>query len=96
MRKRRRSTEEFQQQARGLASQPNATKRQIAGDLGIDTEMLGRWCRGQQAHGLKVFSGHGNAREEAVAPLERALARAKQERDFFKEKTAAFFTQESQ
>lgn len=93
MRKRRRFTEEFKQQAVELASQPGVTKRQIAEELGIGTKMLGRWCRESEAHDGKAFPGQGNARDEEMAALRRELARVKKERDFLSE-AAPFFARE--
>ena len=94
MRKRRRFTDEFKQQAVQLASQPGVTKRQIAEELGIGAKMLGRWCREFSEHGEKAFPGQGKACDEEVAALRRELARVKKERDFLKE-AAAFFARES-
>lgn len=93
MRKRRRFTEEFKQQAVALASQPGMTKRQVAEDLAIDAKMLGRWCREQDAHGAQAFPGQGKPRDEEIAALRRELARVKKERDFLRE-AAVFFARE--
>ena len=74
MRKRRRFTEEFKQQAVALASQPGMTKRQVADDLSIDAKMLGRWCREQDAHGTQAFPGQGKPRDEEIAALRRTAS----------------------
>jgi len=93
MRKRRKFTDEYKQQAVNLASQPGVTKRQIAEELGIDAKMLGRWCKEFNEHGAKAFPGHGQARDEELAALKRELNRVKKEPEFLKE-AAAFFASE--
>ena len=82
MRKSRRLTDKFKQQAVELASQPGVTKQQIAEELGIGAKMLGRWCREFSEHDEKAFQGQGRARDEEVAALRRELARVKKERNF--------------
>jgi transposase len=94
MSKRRKWSEEFKQQAVDLASQTDVSKRQIAEELGINANMLGRWCRERRAHGQKAFMGQGKARDEELASLKRELAQVKKERDFLKE-AAAFFAKAS-
>ena len=94
MSQRRKYTEEFKQQAVELAYEAGVSKAQVAGELGIDANMLGRWCRERQALGSKAFPGHGKARDEELAELKRELGRVKKERDFLKE-AAAFFAKAS-
>ena len=94
MAKRRKYSAEFKREAVQLANHPGVTKSQIARELGINSNMLGRWCRQLKTEGSKVFVGKGYARDDEMARLKRELARVKKERNFLKE-AAAFFAKES-
>ena len=82
---------EYKMEAVRLAQTSGLTVAQIARDLGINPNMLSRWCREQMATPAnKVFRGHGTPRDIEVASLKRELALIKKERDFLKE-AAVFF-----
>jgi transposase len=91
---RRRFSTEYKQQAVDLARSGNKSISQVARDLGIDPNMLSRWCREMEAAPRKVFPGQGNTRDEELAALRRELAQVKKERDFLKE-AAVFFAKDS-
>ena len=93
MGKRRKYSAEFKQEAVALANDPGVTQSQIAGELGINANMLGRWSQECEASGVQAFGGQGRPRDEEMAALKRELARVKKERDFLKE-AAAFFAKE--
>ena len=93
MGKRRKYSAEFKQEAVALANDPGVTQSQIAGELGINANMLGRWSRECEDSGVQAFGGQGRPRDEEMAALKRELARVKKERDFLKE-AAAFFAKE--
>ena len=94
MPKRRRYSAEFKHEAVEMVRNSTVSASQIARELGINPNMLTRWCREAQAEGGKVFPGQGKARDEEVAALKRELARVKKERDFLQE-AAAFFAKAS-
>ena len=94
MQKRRKYSEEFKREAVSFANQPGVTLTQIAGELGVNANMLSRWKRELESNGSKAFPGKGHARDEEMAKLKRELRRVKQERDFLKE-AAAYFARES-
>ena len=94
MQQRRKYTEEFKREAVGFANQPGVTLKQVAEELGINANMLGRWRRELVSDGKVAFPGKGHARDEEMAALKRELSRVKKERDFLKE-AAAFFARES-
>ena len=94
MQKRRKYSEEFNREAVNFASQPGVTQKQIADELGINVNMLGRWRRELGEFGERAFTGQGNARDEDIAALKRELVRVKKERVFLKE-AAAFYARES-
>jgi transposase len=93
MAKRRKYSEEFKREAVGLTRQPDASVSQVAGDIGVGSNLLFRWRRELESEG-KVFPGSGVARDQEVLALRRELARVKRERNFLRD-AAAFFASES-
>ena len=94
MASRRRFSHEYKREAVRLATQSGVTKSQIGRELGINANLLGRWCRDDAANGAAAFPGQGKPRDEEMASVKRELARVKKERDFLHE-AAAFFARES-
>ena len=94
MGKRRRFTAEFKHEAVALTSQPDVSVAQVARELGIGPNLLGRWRRELKADGAISFRGQGAPRDEEVARLKRELARVRRERDFLKD-AAAYFAKTS-
>lgn len=91
---RKRFSAEYKQQAVELAQAGNKSISQVAKDLGIEPNMLNRWCRELAACPQKAFPGQGKNRDEELAALKRELAQVKKERDFLKE-AAVFFAKDS-
>ena len=94
MARRRKFSDEFKREAVRLATQSGVTQSQVGRELGINANLLGRWCRDYAANGTAAFPGQGKPRDEEMASLKRELARVKKERDFLRE-TAAYFARES-
>jgi transposase len=94
MAKRRKFSDEFKREAVRMATQPGVTKSQVGRELGINANLLGRWCRDFAANGAAAFPGQGKPRDEEMAALKRELSRVKKERDFLRE-AATFFARES-
>ena len=92
--RRRKFSDEYKREAVRLATQPGVTKSQVAQELGINANLLGRWCRDYAANGAAAFPGQGKSRDEEITQLKRKLAKVEQERDFLKE-AAAYFAKES-
>ena len=90
---RRSYSSEFKREAVELASQPGQTIAGVARDLGIRSNLLGRWKRELSNQGIKAFGGQGVARDEELMRLRRELAQVKKERDFLKS-AAAYFAKE--
>lgn len=90
MPKRRTYSTEFKLEAIAMAKQPGVTKTQIAKELGLNSNMIGRWEKELTESGAKAFPGQGHSRDEEVTALKRELARVKQERDFLREAAAYF------
>jgi transposase len=91
---RRKYTREFKQEAVQLVRSTDVPASQIARDLGIDPNMLSRWCREMGSIGNKAFQGQGKPRDEEMAALKRELVQVRKERDFLRE-AAAFFAKAS-
>ena len=77
MQKRRKYSEEFKHEAVALANKLGVTLKQIAEELGINANMIGRWRRELGQHGVKAFCGQGKARDAEILALKRELARVK-------------------
>jgi transposase len=91
---RRKFSAEYKREAVELAKAGEKPISQVAQDLGINANVLTRWCRELAAEGGQAFRGQGKPRDEEVAALRRELLQVKKERDFLKE-AAAFFAKES-
>ncbi|SEA73521.1 transposase [Nitrosospira multiformis] len=91
---RRKYAAEFKQEAVQLVRSANVPASQIARDLGIDPNMLSRWCREMDSVGNKAFQGQGRPRDEEMGALKRELIQVRKERDFLRE-AAAFFAKAS-
>ena len=75
MASRRKFSDEYKREAVRLATEPGVTKSQVGRELGINANMLGRWCRDYSANGGAPFPGQGKPRDEEMATLKRELAR---------------------
>lgn len=91
---RRKFTAEYKRDAVAMLETPGVTVSQIAADLGIGTNVLGRWRRELRQAPKPAFVGNGRARDEEMSQLRRELARITKERDFLRE-AAAFFARAS-
>lgn len=91
---RRKYATEFKREAVQLVRSSSQPASQIARDLGIDPNMLSRWCRELGAIGTQAFQGQGKPRDEEMAALKRELIQVRKERDFLRE-AAAFFAKAS-
>jgi transposase len=94
MAQRRRFSVEYKREAVAMLESPGVSVSQIAEELGIGANVLGRWRRELRREPEQAFPGHGRPREEELGYLRRELARVTKERDFFRE-AAAFFARAS-
>ncbi len=60
MGKRRRFSAEFKREAVALTTQPDVSVARVARDLGIGSNLLGRWRRALHADGAKAFQQRGH------------------------------------
>lgn len=91
---RRKFSAEYKREAVAMLDAPGVTVNQIAADLGIGANVLGRWRREFRRQPAQAFVGNGRSRDEEVSQLRRELARVTKERDFLRE-AAAFFAKAS-
>ena len=68
MASRRKFSDEYKREAVRLATEPGVTKSQVGRELGINANMLGRWCRDYLANGGAAFPGQDKPRDEDMAP----------------------------
>lgn len=86
----RKYSEEYKREAVALTEEPGATQAQVARDLGISPNSLGKWVRQVRESGASAFPGKGKPRDEELAKLKRELNRVRKERDFLRD-AATFF-----
>jgi transposase len=94
MQKRKKYTQEYKREAVVLARSSEVPISQVARELGVNANVLTRWCREAADEKVPAFTGQGKPRDEELASLKRELTRVKRERDFLRE-AAAFFARES-
>ena len=90
---RRKYSDEFKREAVALTQEPGVTRVQVASELGISAQVLGRWVRELKESGAGAFPGKGKSRDEELTAVKRELSRVKKERDFLRE-AAMFFARE--
>jgi transposase len=94
MRPRRKFSAEYKREAVAMLESPGVSVSQIAAELGIGANVLGRWRRELRRQPAQAFVGNGRSRDEELSQLRRELARVTKERDFLRE-AAAFFASAS-
>ena len=89
---RRRFTREFKLEAVRQVVVEGRTRRQVADELSLNANMLGRWIKQLQSDPAQSFPGNGNlkARDKEVEDLRRQVARLKGELSFLK-KVSGYF-----
>lgn len=94
MRQRRKFSAEYKQEAVAMLESPGVRVNQVAAELGIGANVLGRWRRELHEESAQAFRGNGRSRDEELVHLRRELTRVTKERDFLRE-AAAFFAKAS-
>lgn len=94
MGQRRKFSAEYKREAVAMLEAPGVSVSQIAAELGIGVNVLGRWRRELRQQPAQAFLGNGRPRDEELAHVRRELARVTKERDFLRE-AAAFFARAS-
>ena len=92
MKKQRRFSREFKQEAVQLIEASGQSVAEIAEDLGVSEKSLYRWRQELRRDGAQAFPGKGHlkADDEYVRRLERELKVVKQERDILKKAVSIF------
>ena len=91
---RRKFSAEYKREAVVMLNAPGVTVSQVAAELGIGANVLGRWRREFRREPQQAFVGNGRSRDEELSQLRRELARVTKERDFLRA-AAAFFARAS-
>jgi transposase len=91
---RRKFSAEYKREAVVMLDAPGVTVSQVAAELGIGANVLGRWRRELRRQPQQAFVGNGRSRDEELSQLRRELARVTKERDFLRA-AAAFFARAS-
>ena len=94
MGQRRKFSADYKREAVAMLESPGVRVSQIAAELGIEANVLGRWRRELRQEPEQAFVGNGRPRDEELAHLRRELGRVTKERDFLRE-AAAFFARAS-
>ncbi len=94
MAQRRRFSAEYKREAVEMLASPGVSVSQIAAELGIGANVLGRWRRELHRESTQAFVGNGRPRDEELVQLRRELSRVTKERDFLRE-AATFFARAS-
>jgi transposase len=92
MKKQRRFSREFKQEAVRLIEESGKSVAEIAADLGVSDNSLYRWRQEFRRDGEQAFPGKGRlkADDEYVRQLEQELKIVKQERDILKKAVSIF------
>lgn len=85
MGQRRKFSAEYKREAVAMLDAPDVTVSQVAAELGIGANVLGRWRRELCRQPAPAFVGNGRPRDEELSQLRRELARVTKERDFLRE-----------
>ena len=85
-------SKEFKLEAIRLAEASDKPVTQVARELGIRVNQIGKWKQQLEAKQEDAFPGHGKqlGKDAEIARLKRELAAAQEENEFLK-KTAVFF-----
>jgi transposase len=95
MKERRQYTKEFKTEAVALAEKKEKPISQVAKDLGLNENVLRRWItQTREAAGtnIKVFPGHGRARDAELVRLRKENKALKEANEILK-KAAVIFAQ---
>ena len=95
MKERRVYTKEFKAEAAALAEKREKPVRQIAGDLGVNENVLYRWIQRFKAAAndqLPAFPGHGRPRDQELVRLRKENKALRSANEILK-KAAVIFAQ---
>jgi len=89
---RKKYTKEFKLDAVSLVIDQEYSRAEAARNLGINSNMLGRWVKEHQADDGQAFRGNGKltAEQEEIKNLKAQVKRLQMEREILKKATAFF------
>ena len=92
--KRKQYSSEFKREAVRLVTEVGLSIAQVARDLGLNDNMIGRWKKEAEANGKRAFPGQGHPQDEELSRLRRENEVLRQEREVLK-KAISIFSQVS-
>ena len=92
LRKPRKFTKEFKEEAVRLVLQEGLTQVKVSKDLGIGYQLLNRWVKEFRSEGAEAFpgKGHQTPEQQKISDLEKENRLLTQERDILKKAMAYF------
>jgi transposase-like protein len=91
---RRKYDSDFKRNAVQLTEEPGRTVREVADNLGINSDLIYRWRRQQRDNPDLAFPGHGKIAltqdQKRIRELEKRLKDTAMERDILKKAMAIF------
>ena len=89
---RRKHSKEFKLEAVRLATQPGASVKETAQNLGLHDSQIHQWKKQLQVDGDQAFPGHGRLKpdHEEIRKLRLELKRTPEERDILKKAALVF------
>ena len=81
---------EYKREALRLIDERGMSAAQVARDLGINSNLPGKWRQKLRAHGEKAFPGNGNPVEADLALLRPENETLRQEREILKKAVSIF------
>ncbi|MCK5368627.1 MAG: transposase [Cyclobacteriaceae bacterium] len=88
MSSRRKFNKEFKEDAVKFYRTSGKTQKEVAEDLGISSNLIGRWNKEYDSE--YSFPGEGNPRDKEIFELKKQVATLKEERDILKKAMAIF------
>ena len=87
---RKQYSSEFKREAVHLVTESGLSIAQVARDLGLNHNMVGRWKKEAEQNGQKAFPGQGHPQDEELSRLRRENEVLRQEREILKKAISIF------
>jgi len=88
--KRKQYSGDFKREAVRLVTEGGLSIAQVARDLGLNDNLVGRWKKEAQANGQHAFPGQGHPQDEELSRLRREIEVLRQEREILKKAISIF------
>ena len=88
--KRKQYSGEFKREAVRLVTEGGLSIAQVARDLGLNDNLIGRWKKEAEQNGQRAFPGQGHPQDEELSRLRREVEVLRQEREILKKAISIF------